>query len=143
MEPVVSTIDIDRPPDEVFAYATDPARFPEWQTDIASVEVEGAGVGARFSTTRQVGPARQTIVQEVVESEAPRRWSARGVGGALLASGTVTVEPLDDGRGSRVTFSLSFQAHGPLRAILPLIARQTRTTAPKSYERLKELLERR
>ena len=90
MEPVVSSIDIDRPPDEVFAYATDPARFPEWQTDIASVEVDGAGVGARFSTTRGVGPARQTIVQQVVESDAPRRWSARGVGGPLLANGTVT-----------------------------------------------------
>ena len=27
MPPIVSSIDIARPPDEVFAYATDPSRF--------------------------------------------------------------------------------------------------------------------
>ena len=31
MSPIVSTIEIDRPPEEVFAYATDPTRFAEWQ----------------------------------------------------------------------------------------------------------------
>jgi carbon monoxide dehydrogenase subunit G len=142
MEPIVSTIDIDRPPGEVFAYATDPAHFPEWQTDIAKVEVEGSGVGARFYTTRQIGPATQTIAQEVVELDAPRRWSARGVGGAMKANGTVTVEPLDSGRRSRITFSLDFEARGPLRAVLPLVVRQTRAGAPRSYQRLKERLER-
>ena len=141
MKPIVSTIDIDRPPDGVFAYATDPTRFREWQTDIAKVEMEGCGIGARFFTTRHIGPAGQTIAQEVVELDAPRRWAAREFGGALKANGTVTVEPLDGGRRSRVTFTLDFEAVGPLRAILPLIARQTRAAAPKSYLRLKKRLE--
>ena len=33
MPPIVLTIEIARPPDEVFAYVTDPSRFPEWQED--------------------------------------------------------------------------------------------------------------
>jgi uncharacterized protein YndB with AHSA1/START domain len=31
----VSSVEIHRPPDEVFAYVTDPARFAEWQLDAA------------------------------------------------------------------------------------------------------------
>jgi uncharacterized protein YndB with AHSA1/START domain len=31
MAPLVSTIDIARPRDEVFAYITDPSTFAEWQ----------------------------------------------------------------------------------------------------------------
>jgi uncharacterized protein YndB with AHSA1/START domain len=141
MTEITSSIDIDRPPDEVFAMAADPRRFPEWQPDVVRVEMEGEGVGARFTTTRHAGPTTQAIVQQVVESDPPRRWVARGVSGAMLANGTFTVEPLDGGRRSRVTFSLSFAAHGPMRAILPLIVRQTRSVAPKSYRLLKELLE--
>jgi uncharacterized protein YndB with AHSA1/START domain len=68
MEPIVSTIEIDRPPDEVFAFATDPTRFPDWQKDVVSVEMEGKGVGALFTTTRQIGPAKQTIVQEITQA---------------------------------------------------------------------------
>jgi hypothetical protein len=32
MPPITSTIDVDRPADDVFAYATDLSRFSEWQT---------------------------------------------------------------------------------------------------------------
>jgi uncharacterized protein YndB with AHSA1/START domain len=34
MSPTVVTIDIARPPTEVFAYATDPTRFAEWQQGV-------------------------------------------------------------------------------------------------------------
>jgi uncharacterized protein YndB with AHSA1/START domain len=45
MPPIVSSIDIARPPDEVFAYATDPSRFAEWQRDVVRVRIEGHGIG--------------------------------------------------------------------------------------------------
>ena len=41
MAPIVSSIDIARPPEEVFAFATDPSRFAEWQRDVVRVRVEG------------------------------------------------------------------------------------------------------
>jgi uncharacterized protein YndB with AHSA1/START domain len=34
MAPVVTTAEIDRPAAEVFAVATDPARFKEWQKGV-------------------------------------------------------------------------------------------------------------
>lgn len=34
MAPVAAGIDVDRPAAEVFAYATDPGRFHEWQKGV-------------------------------------------------------------------------------------------------------------
>ena len=144
MPPIVSSIEIDRPPDEVFAYATDPSRFAEWQRDVVRVRVEGdrpPGIGSRFTTTRRVGGTERTMTQEVTERSAPRRWAARGVDGPIRPSATVTVEPLDGGARSRVTFDLDFEGHGIGRPLLPAVRRQTRRAAPVSYRNLKQRLE--
>jgi uncharacterized protein YndB with AHSA1/START domain len=144
MAPIVSSIEIARPPAEVFAYATDPARFPEWQADVVGVRVEGggpAGVGTRFTTSRRVGGAERTMTQEVTEHAGPRRWAAAGVDGPVRPSASIRVEPLGDGTRSRVTFALDFEGHGIGRPLLPVVRRQAEKQAPVSYRRLKELLE--
>jgi uncharacterized protein YndB with AHSA1/START domain len=144
MAPIVSSIDIARPPEEVFAFATDPSRFAEWQRDVVHVRVEGdrpPGVGSRFTTTRRVGGTERTMTQEVTEHLAPSSWAARGVDGPIRPSATITVEPLDGGAGSRVTFALDFEGHGIGRPLLPAVRRQTRKVAPVSYRNLKQRLE--
>jgi len=145
MPPIVSSIEIARPPDEVFAYATDPSRFAEWQRDVVRVRVEGDRppvVGSRFTTTRRVGGTERTMTQEVTERRAPTRWAARGVDGPIRPSATITVEPLDGGARSRVTFALDFEGHGIGRPLLPAVRRQTRRAAPVSYRNLRQRLER-
>jgi uncharacterized protein YndB with AHSA1/START domain len=143
MAAIVSTIEIDRPPDEVFAYATDPARFPEWQADVVRVEVEGHDVGSRFTTVRRIGPADRDMVQEIIENQPPRRWAARGVGGPIRPNATMAVEPLDGGQRSRVTFGLDFDARGMAEVLVPVVRRMAAKGAPISHQRLKELLEKR
>jgi uncharacterized protein YndB with AHSA1/START domain len=144
MAPIVSSIDIARPPDEVFAYATDPSRFAEWQRDVVRARLEGdgpPGVGSRFVTTRRVGGTERTMTQEITECIAPRSWAARGVDGPIRPNATVTVEPLDGGARSRVTFALDFEGHGIGRPLLPAVRRQTQRSAPVSYRNLKQRLE--
>ena len=146
MAPLVSTIEIARPPGEVFAYVTDPSRFGEWQRDVVAVEHEGGRpgqVGSRFTTSRRIGGRERSMTQEVTEASAPRRWAARAVDGPVRPDATVTVEPLGDGAGSRVTFSLDFEGHGIGRPLLPVVRRQARRAAPVSYRALKAQLERR
>ena len=66
MPPIVSSIEIDRPPDEVFSYVTDPSRFAEWQYDVVSVRIESGrppSLGSRFTTTRRIGRAERTMTQ--------------------------------------------------------------------------------
>lgn len=89
MPPFVSHIEVARPPDEVFAYVTDPSRFGEWQKDVVSVRIEGGrppGVGSRFTTTRRIGGADRTMTQEVTEISPPRTWSVRGVDGPMCTN---------------------------------------------------------
>src|SRR5205814_1883616 len=144
MPPAVSTIEIARPPDVVFAYATDPARFAEWQDDVVSVrmaEDRPPGVGTRFTTIRRIGPAERTMTQEITAADPPRRWAARGVDGPIRPSASVAVEPLDGGTRSRVTFTLDFEGHGIGVPLLPLVRRQAHKGAPISYQNLKKRLE--
>jgi uncharacterized protein YndB with AHSA1/START domain len=146
MPPIVSHIEIARPPDAVYAYVTDPSRFPEWQHDVVRVRVQGGrppGVGSRFTTIRRIGRVEQTTTQEVMAADPPRSWAARGVDGPFRPSAEVTVEPLAGGAGSRVTFALDFEGQG-IGRLLPLevIRRMAAKGAPRSYRNLKERLER-
>ena len=144
MPPIMSTIEITRPPAEVFAYVTDPAQFAEWQDDVVSVRFEGARspvVGSRFTTTRRIGGVERTMTQEITERIPPRSWAVRGVDGPVRPNASVTVEPLGDGTRSRVTFALDFEAHGIGVPLLPVVRRQTQKQAPRSYRKLKERLE--
>jgi uncharacterized protein YndB with AHSA1/START domain len=43
MAPIVTTAVIGRPAARVFAYATDPARFSEWQTSGSAMRARKAG----------------------------------------------------------------------------------------------------
>src|SRR2546425_848077 len=139
MAPIVSTIEVARPPAEVFSYVTDPTRFAEWQHDVVRVRMaEGspASVGSPFTTTRMIGRSERTMTQEITEISYPRTWSARGIDGPIRPNATVTVEPLDDGARSRVTFALDFTGCGIGDLLVPVVRRMAAKGAPASYRRL-------
>jgi uncharacterized protein YndB with AHSA1/START domain len=141
---LVHHIDIDRPPAEVFAVATDPVRFPEWQRDVAQAQFESGdptGVGAVFVTHRRIGGVDVSQRQQVTENLPPRRWSARGIDGPIRAHATVAVEPLDAGTRSHVTFTLDFDGPGLGRLMVPQVRRMAARGAPTSHRNLKKLLE--
>jgi len=84
MPPVVVSAEIDRPAGEVFAYATDPARFSEWQKGVVDGHMNGPGdaVGTRCMTTRRIGGANRSSTSELVHSTRPvpgacKVWTAR------------------------------------------------------------------
>jgi uncharacterized protein YndB with AHSA1/START domain len=142
--PIVSSIEIARPPDQVFAYVTDPSRFTEWQHDVVNVRMEGGGapgVGSRFTTTRRIGGVERTMTQEITENNPPTDWAARAIAGPIRAHADITVEPLNGGARSRVTFALDFEGHGIGVPLIPAIRRMAAKGAPRSYRNLKERLE--
>jgi len=143
MSPIVSTIEIARPPDEVYSYVTDPSRFAEWQGDVVSVRLEGPPltVGSLYTTTRRIGATRRSMTQEVIEVVPDRRWAVRGVDGPIRPSASITVEPLDGGTRSRVTFALDFEGHGIGVPMVPMVRRMAAKGAPLSYRNLKQRLE--
>jgi uncharacterized protein YndB with AHSA1/START domain len=139
----VHSIEVDRSPDQVFRYVTDPTRFGEWQYDVVRVQLEDdppLGEGSQFTTTRNVGGSERTMTQEIVEVDPPRRWAARGVAGPIRPDARILVEPVDNGSRSRVTFELAFRGHGIGIPVIPAVRRMAEKGAPLSYRRLKELL---
>lgn len=145
MPPIVSTIEIACPPEEVFAYAADPTRFAEWQEDVVGVRIQQGrppGVGVRFTTTRRIGRVEYRLTQEITEFTPPSRFAVRGVDGPLRANASITVERLDGGARSDVTFTLDFQGQGIGKLVPGAVRQLAAKGAPRSYRNLKERLER-
>jgi uncharacterized protein YndB with AHSA1/START domain len=143
--PIVASVEVARPPGEVFAYVTDPSRLCEWQWGVVSGRMEGGGPpapGSRFTTTTRIGGAEQVSTLEITEFSPPGRWAARGVDGPVRVIVEIAVEPLGDGTRSRVTLALDFQGHGAGRMLVPLVIRQAAREAPLTCDRLRERLER-
>ena len=84
MAPIVSSIEIARPPGEVFAYVADPSRLAEWQDSVVSSHTEGGGppaVGSKAVTARRVGRGERKMTMEMTKVDPPRSWAVRGIDG--------------------------------------------------------------
>ena len=69
MSAIVTRTDVDRPADEVFAYATDPTRFVEWQGGVTGGHMDFTDRGP------QIGDVCVTTGGSVAPNARPRRGS--------------------------------------------------------------------
>jgi uncharacterized protein YndB with AHSA1/START domain len=145
MAAIVSSIEITRPPEEVFAYLMDASHLTEWQESLVRARAERAGppvVGSKLITTRKLGRRELTMTMEMTSLSPPRSWAARGIDGPVRGIVNGTVEPLDDGARSRVTIALDFEGHGLGKLLVPLVVRrQAQRELPRDVRTLKERLE--
>ena len=145
MAPIETSIEVDRPPSEVFAYITDPSRFVEWQKGVVGGHMDGQGaqrVGEKCLTTRRIGFAERSVTAELTHIDAPKTWGVRGIDGPIRAVVNVTVDPLDSGQRSRVTIELDFEGHGIGKVLVPLaVGPQARKEMPANLQTLKQRLE--
>jgi uncharacterized protein YndB with AHSA1/START domain len=143
MAPITTSIEINRPAEDVFAYMTDLARHREWQGDILETTVLTEGptrVGSRARDRRRVPGTTRDLTYEITEFEPPRRVRFQGIDSPVRVQGEARVEPLDEGR-SRVTLSLDFKGRGVGLLLAPMVRRQAARAVPVDYSRLKEQLE--
>ncbi len=145
MPPITTTIEISRPAEVVFAYATDPRHFSEWQDDVVTAELEGGpspSVGSRFTVVRRIGRGHRAMTQEITDCRPPWAWAARGLDGPIRSRLVIIVEPLAANTRSRLTSVLELEPHGIGHLLVPLVVRrQAARLVPVSYQRLKAHLE--
>ncbi|MGN6378454.1 MAG: SRPBCC family protein [Gaiellales bacterium] len=144
MAAITHSIEIDRSPSDVFAYLDDLRRHGEWQPDIVEVQVTTPGPtqkGTRAVETRRIGGRNQTMTFEITEHDPPRVFAFRGMNGPVRPIGRGTVEPVGDGRRSRLTLDFDFEGHGIGKLIVIMARRQARSQIPQNQERLKGRLE--
>lgn len=145
MKAIRQSVEITRRPEDVFSYATDFAKFPEWQVGAVSARHIGnshTGKGAQAAVIRKVGPARFARTEVISRYHAPRTWTVQGIGGPLTANVHGTIEPVRDGTQSRVTIDMDFEGRGMGRVLIPSAARRAaRKQLPRNLQNLKRVLE--
>jgi len=145
MAAIAASTEVDRPAEEVFAYATDPTRFAEWQQGVIDSHLADPDaalkVGARCQTTRRIGRAERASTSELTHIDPPRTWGVRGIDGPIRAVVEVTVEPLAPAR-SRLTIAVDFEGRGIGKLLVPLLVRrEARKEMPANIATLKRCLE--
>jgi uncharacterized protein YndB with AHSA1/START domain len=135
-------IDIDRPPEDVFAALTDVARLPQWQRSVVSAELEGEPrVGARLREKRKLMGREVNLVSEVTEYDPPHRFSLRSVEGPIPITVVHVLEP--SGGGTR----LEVVGEGTPKGVMRLAAGTMQNSVESEFrgdlERFRALLEQR
>jgi hypothetical protein len=144
MSAIVVTADVDRPAAEVYAYATDPGRFGEWQKGVVSGHLDSAGapaVGDICRTSRRIGGSVRESTSRITRLDPPRAWGVRGIDGPIRATVDLTVEALTPSR-SRLTIAVDFTGHGIGKVLVPLVVRrEARAEMPANVDALKQRVE--
>ncbi len=136
-----NTIEIDRPPEDVFRFLADFENVPKWNYAIVETRKTSdgpVGVGATYRQIRSI-PARSEESFEVTEFEPDRRLSIRGDLGPL--EGTLTYELKPEGAWTRLTNTADLQGHGLAKLAAPLAAGRIREAVAENLAKLKQLLE--
>lgn len=143
MAPIISAVEIDRPPEVVFPYVIDPRSFPTWQPAVLKGVLDReVSVGAICTTTRKIGGSAREIHSRITEYDPPRRWADHGIDGPIRGIVSVDVEPLDDGARSHVTITVDFEGHGIGKLLVALVVRrQAAREMPSNMSRLQAALE--
>jgi uncharacterized membrane protein len=141
----VQSIEINRSPEDVFAYLDELDRHEEWQENLVTTSDVTPGpvhVGTRATDLRRTpGGMKVKSTYEIVEYDPPRRTRFQGVNGPVRVVGTVTVEPLEGDTRSKVTVELDFRGRGIGKLLAPLARRQAARLVPADQQRLKARLE--
>jgi carbon monoxide dehydrogenase subunit G len=134
------TVEIARPPEDVFELLSDIERLSEWQTSAVEAHTDGPlAEGSRITEKRRFLGREVDTELEVVAYEPPRRLTLRSLGGPVKF--TVDHELVAQGDGTQLKFLAEAQLGGLLRLTEPVLARTAEQEFHRDFDRLKELLE--
>ncbi len=126
------TIEIARPPEEVFAYLTDVSHVPEWQAGVKSAELRDG----RIEESRSLFGRELHTTLEIVEEEEPSLFTVRALDSPVPFTVRHELEPADG--GTRLTVTADGDVPGFAAGLL---ARRAEKHFRKDFDRLKQILE--
>jgi carbon monoxide dehydrogenase subunit G len=141
MSTYAHTVEIGRPPEEVFAFVTEPANYPRWQPSLLEVRPHSHGplrVGSEATEVRRFLGRELETTWTCVEHEPSRRSAIESDDGPVPFRGTFLLEPA--GGGTRFTWTVETRGAAS-RLGGPLVGRATRRELETNADRLKRLLE--
>lgn len=139
---VETTVQIERPSDEVFAYISNFENNPKWQSGQLEARFTSEGplrVGSTYDQVAKFLGRKVVNTFEVLEYEPNRKVKASSISGSFPITFTRMVEPHDD--GTEVTAIIEGDASGFFRLAEPLLARMVQRSVDADYQNLKRILE--
>ena len=134
---------IARPAQDVWAYAADIARHPEWMTvtDARVVRGPGTQTGARGRERMRFGPFGWDVEFEVVEAEPGRRIVWKAVDGAPFElEVALDLEPIEP-TATKATYIADIGLRGRWRLLVPIVAMEGKAAPARELLRLKDHME--
>lgn len=101
------SVEIARPPAEVWAVVEPIERHVDWMADAVAIRFtseQTRGVGTAFECDTKVGPIRLTDLMTITEWEPPRSMGVEHTG-IVAGTGIFVLEPIDLGRRTRFTWT--------------------------------------
>jgi uncharacterized protein YndB with AHSA1/START domain len=149
VDPVTSSVVIDRPREEVFEYLSDVANHPEFsdhymtEVHLTREDTYGTGAGIRF---RLHTPFNRFdwVDQIITDVEVPRRIVQRGRGGKFNRIRRVSVFELDMAgtTGTRVTLTTETEPRFPSDRLIEALGKgRVKRGQRKALKRLRSILE--
>jgi uncharacterized protein YndB with AHSA1/START domain len=135
-----NTVEIARPPADVFAFLADATNDRRWRTGIVDIRLRsGAGKGAIYEQGVK-GPFGRRIPAdvEITAFEPDRLIGFRAIAGPLRPEGAYELQPSE--RGTRLTFTLRASPSGVKKLTTPIVAKTMRSEVAQ-LDRLREVLE--
>jgi uncharacterized protein YndB with AHSA1/START domain len=137
---VDGSIVINRPAEEVFAYATDPTHTHEWQSSALETNVDGPlEAGTTGKEVRKFLGRRMESKMRIEAFEPPRRFALQVTSGPVPFHVEQTIEP--EGTGSRVSVTIEGEPGGFFKLADPLVERAVRRELEGNLATLKDILE--
>src|SRR6266852_5270015 len=135
---------INRPRDEVAAYAADPSNAPKWYVNIESVEWKTPPpmrIGSKLAFMAQFLGRQLAYTYEVTDLVPGRRLVMKTAQGPFPMETTYTWEPVGEGQ-TRMTLRNRGEPAGFSKIAAPFMAAAMRRANRKDLALLKSLLER-
>ena len=137
-----TSIFINRPPQEVWPYISNPVKYSQWQSGADSAEWTSVGPPGVGSTTREVGKILGRKMEGTVQITAwdpPNVLGRKSVGGPIRFEITIKLEPKDE--GTQLNAHVQGELGGFLKIAEGLAGKQIEKQTEADFEALKLLLE--
>lgn len=137
-----SSIFVNRPPQEVFDFVTNPANNAKWMsgTESAAWTSDGApGIGSTYKGTFNFLGRKIEGEVKVTGWVEPRLYSFKTTSGPIPSHNTTTFEP--QGKGTLVSHTTEIEVSGLFKMAEGLVGKQLETLYETNNAALKLLLE--
>jgi carbon monoxide dehydrogenase subunit G len=136
------SIYIDRPPQEVFDYMSDPANDAEWRSGsrVAEWSSEGSvGVGSTMRSEDSFLGRKVDTTSKITSWDPPHQYSFKSVGGSFPAEFSFQLR--SEGSGKQLTASGEIEFSGVFKLVEWLFGYQIGKQAVDDFDTLKTILE--